>query len=805
MRIVSAFIFVALIASSAWAQKTWTGSAGDGLWTSASNWSGGAVPTAADDVLLDNTNVSGSYTVTIPFDSSLGKAIARSIQIGYAGNVNTITLYFSNNAKVAGFKFGDSTAGNLDFSVDRGGVFINASNAASGSTYFQRKGTADSLRVKSGGKFVQVATASFSTPFPAANSKFDEGSTFELNVRAGATSTPTVSGRTWGNYVVAADSAGGTRTYSGAFGSGALTALDTWTVKSGATLSGWTTNGTHTVKNIVFDGSMSYGTSTGSLTITGDVTVNGTWTTSASQPITFNGASGQSIGGTSSITFNDGLTMNNSAGITLGTSVTVNGVSTMTTGNINTNGNTLTVNDTLDAGTNIITGTGGVTIASGATFITADTGGVYGTVQASSVSFSSAANYTFDGTSAQMTSVGMPSTVNNLTINNSAGVTLSQSTTASMLYFTNGTLATGASTLVVTSGFSGHGSGKFVEGNLAVPVGSTGGYIFPLGQGSDYLPVTLNFNSLTGSDNVAISAVDKSSTPPGGPLGSNQVLNRYFKVAKGSGITAFSADVSFSYSDADVASAGATESALMVFQWDGAQWHPLATSINTTANTADVSGLTSFSDFVLSGTSDTPLPVTMKSLSASIDAGKVRLVFSTATEINIAGFNILRATSKAGPFDLASSYTSNAALKAAGTATHGGSYSFVDPRVSSGKMYFYKIDAVGNDGLSQQVGGLLQVEVTAPKEFAVYQNYPNPFNPTTTIRFDLKEQSNVRLEVYNVLGMKVSGQSFQKEAGTFETQLDFSSMPSGIYYYRVMITGRSGSSFVSTKKMLLVK
>ncbi len=37
----------------------------------------------------------------------------------------------------------------------------------------------------------------------------------------------------------------------------------------------------------------------------------------------------------------------------------------------------------------------------------------------------------------------------------------------------------------------------------------------------------------------------------------------------------------------------------------------------------------------------------------------------------------------------------------------------------------------------------------------LYNNYPNPFNPTTTIRFDTLEPSNVTLEVYNIEGQRV--------------------------------------------------
>ena len=42
-----------------------------------------------------------------------------------------------------------------------------------------------------------------------------------------------------------------------------------------------------------------------------------------------------------------------------------------------------------------------------------------------------------------------------------------------------------------------------------------------------------------------------------------------------------------------------------------------------------------------------------------------------------------------------------------------------------------------------------------PEIFALHQNYPNPFNPTTQIRYDLPEEKNVTIVIYDVMGRNI--------------------------------------------------
>ncbi|MFA8342232.1 MAG: S8/S53 family peptidase [Rhodothermaceae bacterium] len=91
-----------------------------------------------------------------------------------------------------------------------------------------------------------------------------------------------------------------------------------------------------------------------------------------------------------------------------------------------------------------------------------------------------------------------------------------------------------------------------------------------------------------------------------------------------------------------------------------------------------------------------------------------------------------------------------------------------------------------------------------PESFILNQNYPNPFNPTTTISYSIKEEGNVKLEIYNILGQKIKTlvDKYQN-SGSYEIKIDNSDMKnlsSGIYFYRLFTNGSS-----QTKKMILLK
>ena len=93
-----------------------------------------------------------------------------------------------------------------------------------------------------------------------------------------------------------------------------------------------------------------------------------------------------------------------------------------------------------------------------------------------------------------------------------------------------------------------------------------------------------------------------------------------------------------------------------------------------------------------------------------------------------------------------------------------------------------------------------------PTEFALHENYPNPFNPSTTLRFDLPELSDVNVIIYNMLGQEVKTFNMQNiSAGHHSIKWNATNdlgdpVSAGVYLYQLQT-----KDFVKTRKMILLK
>jgi hypothetical protein len=141
--------------------------------------------------------------------------------------------------------------------------------------------------------------------------------------------------------------------------------------------------------------------------------------------------------------------------------------------------------------------------------------------------------------------------------------------------------------------------------------------------------------------------------------------------------------------------------------------------------------------------------------------------------------------------------------------------SFSDQTVTPGVTYYYKMSAFdfsGNesdysDEVSALISGIEDEEgPEIPDTYVMAQNYPNPFNPTTSIKFGLPEQSEIKIVIYNILGKPVRTLAKGTFAAGYHT-MNWNGrnhlgnqVGAGTYIYRL----ESKSTNV-TKKMILIK
>jgi beta-glucanase (GH16 family) len=95
---------------------------------------------------------------------------------------------------------------------------------------------------------------------------------------------------------------------------------------------------------------------------------------------------------------------------------------------------------------------------------------------------------------------------------------------------------------------------------------------------------------------------------------------------------------------------------------------------------------------------------------------------------------------------------------------------------------------------------------TVPDHLGLLQNYPNPFNPVTTLRYELSQESFVKITIYDMLGNVVNNLVNRNQRRGYKsvqwnaTNDQGQPVSTGLYFYTIQ-----AGDFIQTKKMLLLK
>lgn len=193
------------------------------------------------------------------------------------------------------------------------------------------------------------------------------------------------------------------------------------------------------------------------------------------------------------------------------------------------------------------------------------------------------------------------------------------------------------------------------------------------------------------------------------------------------------------------------------------------------------------------------VPVELSTFAANVVDRNVNLTWRTESETNSRGFEVERSSAN-------QSWSQIGFVKSAGNSVTSQNYSYIDSRLETGS-YSYRLKMVDLDG-SFTYSNVVEVEIGTPATFSLSQNYPNPFNPATRIEYQVPFNANVKIELYSITGEKVATLvNSDLSAGFYTMDVDASvlSLASGVYFYRMTSTDVTGSKFMDTKKMVLLK
>ena len=138
---------------------------------------------------------------------------------------------------------------------------------------------------------------------------------------------------------------------------------------------------------------------------------------------------------------------------------------------------------------------------------------------------------------------------------------------------------------------------------------------------------------------------------------------------------------------------------------------------------------------------------------------------------------------------------------------------YLDTEYEVGVTLYYRISALDHSGNMGEFSPTVDMTVmwadlenAMPSEYTIHQNYPNPFNPSTTLRYALPEQSDVKIAVYDMIGRKVrtlvnGSQDVGYKSVIWDATNDYGErVGAGIYLYQIQ-----AGAFVQTRKMVLLK
>lgn len=378
--------------------------------------------------------------------------------------------------------------------------------------------------------------------------------------------------------------------------------------------------------------------------------------------------------------------------------------------------------------------------------------------------------------------------------------------------------------LLTMAGCNPTDSSSFVDGPMAkvYPVATQpNSFQFPTGKDNDFRPVTVYLTSVS-ADSVTINVeqVNSSAQALAGIMNEMDKVSsvRYWYISKEGPGTFRDAYITLSYDTLATNDGVEIASELRVAQLDttdtwtwnnagGSGTQDYVGTIRTDALDETKLGYFTFGD--AAGGLDISLPVMLSLFEITENRDEIRLFWRTESEVNNHYWLIDK--KEAGDSTLA--FETIAKIDGQGTVSSESDYHFVDKEIAAGNSYVYRLADVSFSGRTHYHDPVT-IEVSSPGKYELYQNFPNPFNPLTHILYDIPWDSEVTVEIYNLVGQKVAQLVTENQvAGYYKLIWDGRNqqgrqVASGLYLLCLRADGMNDGKkerFVQVKKMMLLR
>ncbi len=399
---------------------------------------------------------------------------------------------------------------------------------------------------------------------------------------------------------------------------------------------------------------------------------------------------------------------------------------------------------------------------------------------------------TFANTSAQ--NITGSTAFNNLSMASSANVTLTgtgPTTVNGILSLSGGSIVSSAGNLLTissTGSISGGSSASYVSGPMTAVVGSGSTFNFPLGNvtANYYRPATVA--NTTASDTWSTQYFAQDPTLGGFSHLSLNLANlvkvsqfEYWTISPALATTF--ADLTLAYNTGSYSGNIGNTSQLFIAHWDNtnSRWDlppgggTVSVSGSTTAGTATVTNVTSFSPFTFGSTDlASGLPIELVDFSGEPKPYGVVLSWTTASEVNNDYFTVYHSASGAN-------FESIGTVKGHGTTNATNNYTLTDLKPAIGKNY-YQLKQTDFDGKS--TSGEV-ISVTVVNLDPLVKIYPNPVAQQQVLNVEINGlQANIQAEVQiiNLQGNKLSGTTVSTDSeGTLIAAVEPRGLTPGLY------------------------